>query len=156
MQQLRRAYGTGAQDHRLTRHSLYPFFAVPHFSAGASDAAVGLRVELQLGHLCRGPHFKIGSRITGGSQKRFGRVPTPTTFLVDFKVTHTFVGAAVEVVGGGNTGLHGGLRKCVKHVPAQALFLDPPFAARIAVPQGLVVDALALLHHFRGRAFGAV
>ena len=111
---------------------------------------------MQFGHLSRGPHFKIRSAIASGPQKRFGRVPAPTAFLVDFKVADAFVRAAVEIVGSRNTGLHGGLGERVQHIPAQALFFNPPFAACIAVPQSLVINALALFHHFRRRSFGTV
>ena len=156
MQQLRCAYGTGAQNHSLTRDRLHLFFAVPHFSAGASEAVIRLCVYVQFGHLRGGPHLEIWPRITSRPQKRFGRVPAPTAFLVHFEIADAFVRTPVEVVGGGNTGLHRGLRERVQHVPAQALFLNPPFAACVAVPQGLVVHALALLHHFRRRAFGTV
>ena len=153
---MRRANRSGTQHHRLARNCLHTFIAVPHVHASASKASVGLRVDVQFGHLSRGPHFKIRSAIASGPQKRFGRVPAPTAFLVHFEIADTFVRAPVEVVGGGNTGLHRSLRKRIQHVPAQALFFNPPFPACVAVAQSLVISALALFHHFRGRAFGAV
>ena len=65
--------------------------------------------------------------------QRSVRVPAPAVFLVDLEVAHALVVAAVEVVGGGDTGLHRRLSEGVQHLPAQALAVHAPFAA-VAVP----------------------
>ena len=102
------------------------------------------------------PQLEVGPGVAGGPQKGFGRVPAPTSFLVDLKVAHALVVAAVEVFCSGNAGLHGSLRKGIQHVPAQALFIDPPLAAGIVVAQQVAVQATVFLHQRRRHAARAV
>ena len=129
LQQLRCGHCASAQDHSVLGTGVYMLFAVPNFYAAAALLAIGQGLHQQFGHVSRGPHFKVGTCITGGSQKCFSGVPAPAVFLVHLEVAHTLVGAAVEVIGGGNAGLYRGLGKRVQDVPAQALLFNAPFAA---------------------------
>ena len=130
LQNLRRANRACGQHHRLGRMRGHHVLAVPHLDTGAALLAVGQGLHQQFGHLRRGPHLEIGSSITSGAQKRFGGIPAPAVFLVHLEIAHALVGAAVEVVVGGDTRLNRRLGKGIEHVPAQALFVHPPFATR--------------------------
>ena len=150
LQQLRRVHGACAQHHLAGGVGGHHLVAVPHLHAGAAAAAIGLGFDDELRRLCAGPHFKVGPPIAGGAQEGLGRVPAPAAFLVHLEVAHAFVGAAVEVVGGGNAGFLGGLGKGVQHIPAQALLFHAPFAGAaggfVAVQAFEVfIDALGLV-----------
>jgi hypothetical protein len=123
------------QDHLLRGRGGDQLLAVPDLHAGAALAAVGLGFDDQFRDLGRRPELEIGPAVAGGPQEGLGGVPAPAGFLVDLEVAHTFVVAAVEVVGGGDAGLLRGLREGVQHIPAQALLLDAPFTTRLVVAQ---------------------
>ena len=57
-------------------------------------------------------------------------VPAHAAPLINLEVAHALVVAAVEIVGGRDAGLLCGGREGVQDLPAQALALDAPFAAR--------------------------
>ena len=159
LEQLCGANAAGAQDHLTLGRCGDHLMTAPDLHAGATLAAVGLLLDLQAGHLGRGPHLEIGTAVAGRAQERLGRVPAPTAFLVHFEVAHALVVAAVEVVCGRNAGLLRGLGKGVKHIPAQALLLDPPFAPGLVVAQqgAVAVSRLALeIHQLGGNTLGAV
>jgi len=156
LQQLRCGHCASAQDHGVLGTGVYLLLPVPHVYAAAALLAIGQGLEHQPRDLRRGPQLKVGTRIAGGSQKCFGGVPTPTAFLVHLEITHALIRAAVEVIAGGNAGLHRGLGKRVQDVPTQALFFNTPFATSVMVAQGLVVNALALHQQLAFGALGAV
>ena len=135
---------------------LHLVLAIEGFKATAAHTAIGRWGQEQTRYLRAGPHFKIRSAITGRPQKCLRGVPAPTAFLVHFEIAHALVGASVEVVAGGYTGLHRSLCKRVQDIPAQALLFNAPFTAGMAVSQGLVIGRLALRQHLCGCAFGAM
>src|SRR3546814_5100200 len=62
------------------------------------------------------------------AQEGFGGIPPPAAALVHFKVAHTKIIAAVEVVAGGYTRLLRRFRKCFQNFPTQALLFNAPFS----------------------------
>jgi len=103
-------------------------------------------LQQQARDLRPGPQLEIRAAVAGRAQEGLGGVPAPSLALVDLEIRHAVVVAPVEILGGRDAGLLSGLRKGIQHIPAQALFLHPPFAARgaLAAPS---VGALV-----RGRA----
>ena len=122
--------------------------AVPHLHAGAAAATVRLRLDQESGRLGGGPHLEVGASVAGGAQKGLGGVPAPAIFLVDLEVTHAFVAAAVEIIGGRNTRLLRGLGKSIQYIPAQALLFHAPFAR--AASALAAVQAFEIFIHTAG------
>jgi hypothetical protein len=129
LQDLRRVDGARAQQHLLACLHIDHLRAGPHLGAAAAQPTTGQWLEQQPADLGMRPQLEIGAAIAGGPQKGLGRVPAQPALLVDLEIAHALVAAAVEVLGGGNAGLLGGLGKGVQDVPAQALALHAPFAA---------------------------
>ncbi len=78
-----------------------------------------------------------------GAQEGLRCVPADAAFLVDVEVADTGVVAAVEVVGGGDTGLLRGLREGFQDLPFQALFFHAPGPACAVRFIGAAVVVLA-------------
>ena len=76
-----------------------------------------------------GDYFQIGAP-QHRAQKRLAGVPAHASTLIDFKLAHAVVVAAVEVLRTAHASLLGGLREAIENIPAQALLLHPPFTAR--------------------------
>ena len=99
---------------------------------GAVPRAVGSRCASSSARDLRaGPDLQVVA-LLHRAQEGLGRVPAHAGALVDLEVAHAFVVAAVEVVAGRDAGLLRGLREGVEDLPAQALLLDAPLAARRA------------------------
>ena len=130
LQDLRRADAAGAQDDLVCGLRADPAAGCLHLDTGAAQLAVGLRLNSELGHLGRSPEREVGAAGADRAQKGLGGVPAPAAFLVHFKIADAFVVTLVEVIRGSDAGLLRGLGKGVEHIPAQALFLHPPLAAR--------------------------
>ena len=157
MQELRRGHTARAQDDLGTGVRLHHFAAVPHLHAGAAHGALGAgRRYQQAGHLRTGPEFKIGSPIAGRSQKRLGGIPAPALLLVDLEIAYAVVIPGVEIGAGRNARLHCGLGKGLQHIPAQPLFVHPPFATGLALLEELVVRAMRLSQRIRDGCPGSV
>lgn len=80
-------------------------------------------LDMGLGHDCQIPAAKRRF------QKSLGRVPAPARPLVHIEITGPFIVAPVEIFGRTNAGLTCRLLKGIKHIPAHARLLHPPFAA---------------------------
>ena len=114
-------------EHGLVRYSVLDTVEYPDPRWDVARGVGVLTLDDEFADLRAGPHFKVGASKAGGAQKRLGGVPAPAVFLVDFKVAHTFVVAAVEVIGRRNPRLLRRLGKGVQNVPAKPLFVDAPF-----------------------------
>ena len=69
--------------------------------------------------------------------------------MVHLEISHAFVIAAVEVIGGRNAGLGCSLGKSVQHIPPQALLFHTPFTTGILVAQNFAVHGAGVLHQGR-------
>ena len=142
LQNLRATDAACAQNHLGVGQGGDHLVAVPHLHARASLAAIFGFLDDQTRYLGCVPQFKVRPSVALWPQECFGRVPSETIFLVDFKIAHALVVATVKVCGGGYACLRGGLGKSIQNIPAQALFFNAPFATYTAVYQAFAASLL--------------